>query len=192
MRHVRLLLFALALAVPACSLLPRRQPAPALHDFGSASHAAEPSASAWSTVRVDAPEWLRDEGIRYRLRYSDPTRIRFYARDRWLAPPPALLAQRLSVSAGGRGYRLRIRLLDFEQVFDEPRSARTVLNFQATALAADGGEIVAARMFRLSRATPSPDAAGAVAAFSALVDEAVGLLEHWRAELPMVPAAGRH
>jgi len=177
--------FSFLLAAAGCSVLPQREPPPALHDFGPRPHhSTEQVTTAWSSVTVDAPEWLQDEQIRYRLLYADPTRMRFYTRDRWLAPPPALLAQRWSAVSDGRGYRLRIGLIDFEQVFDRAGHARAVLQFRATAEIPDSRRPVGERVFQFTRATPSADAAGAVTAFAALVDEAATSVEAWLAALP--------
>ena len=180
---------ALMLAISGCSVFPPPSPPPALHDLGPSGNRAEPTQATWSTVEVDAPQWLQDEHIRYRLLYADPTRVRLYARDQWLAPPPSLLAQRLSLAGGGRGYRLHIRLLDFEQTFDGPKSARVILTFVAKAVTPETSQTAGQRVFQLNRTASSADAAGAVAAFAALVDEAVILIGAWVAEMPAYPEA---
>ncbi|MCI0655089.1 MAG: PqiC family protein [Methylococcaceae bacterium] len=187
-----LLAIGLIISVSSCSLFPERPSSLALHDFGSsekftASQSGGSEASAWSTVSVEAPEWLQNENIRYRLLYIDPTRVRFYAQDRWLASPPAMLAQRLSVTNGTHGWRLKIRLLEFEQIFDGPQRARVILAFRASVQPPTGEEIVADKLFNLSLPSPTPDAAGAVTASAKLVDEAVHSLQTWFTELPAQP-----
>ena len=177
--------FSFLLAAAGCGVLPQREPPPALHDLGPRPHhSTEQVTTAWSSVTVDAPEWLQDEQIRYRLLYADPTRMRFYTRDRWLAAPSALLAQRWSAVGDPHGYRLHIGLMDFEQLFDRPGNARAILRFRATAELPDSHQPVAERVFQFTRATPSADAAGAVTAFAALVDEAATSVEAWLAALP--------
>jgi len=175
----------LLLALASCSLLPDRPPTPALHDFGPAETRSSDATAAWSAVAVDAPEWLQSENIRYRLLYAEPTRVRFYAQDRWLAPPPALLAQRLSLSQGAGGLRLKIRLLEFEQVFDTPQTAHMTLIFRATAMQPDNDAIAAEQVFHFTRPTPAANAQGAVTSFASLIGEAVNSLRNWLAGLPI-------
>ncbi|MDD2768909.1 MAG: hypothetical protein PHT19_09250 [Methylococcus sp.] len=156
----------LALAVPACSMLPERPPQPALHDFGIAA----PSAPApWSAAEVDAPDWLQTDRLQYRLLYANPTELRAYAQDRWVAPPPALLEQRLKSSRSSTGYRLRIELQTFEQVFDRPGNSRVTMSFRAETPSGD-------ETFRLDQPAASADAAGAVQAFAQMVDRAIAQL----------------
>ncbi len=187
-----ILAIGVMLIVSACNLFPDRPSSPALHDFGSSekfsgSQSGGLGESAWSTVSVEAPEWLQNENIRYRLLYADPTRVRFYAKDRWLASPPAMLAQRLSLVGGGRGSRLKIRLLEFEQVFDEPQKARVKLVFSASAQRPATEEVVGNKVFSLSLPSPTEDAAGAITASAKLIDEAVNSLQTWITELPAQP-----
>ncbi len=131
-----------------------------------------------------SPEWLNNENIHYRLLYADPTRVRSYSQDRWIAPPPDLLAQRLSLMGGGNGHGLKIKLLEFEQVFDGPGQARLILAFRAIAENSTDEGATSERLFQFSRPTPGADAQGAVTAVSALVEEAAKSLEAWLHGLP--------
>jgi cholesterol transport system auxiliary component len=160
----------LLLAVPACSVLPERAPQPALHDFGAAVAAAP---APWSSIEVDAPDWLQTDRLQYRLLYANPTELRAYALDRWIAPPPALLEQRLKAERNGSGYRLRIELQAFEQVFDRSGSSHVTIRFRAETPTAD-------KTFQLDQPTASPDAAGAVTAFAQLVERTVAVLRAWQ------------
>lgn len=171
-----------------CNLVPERPPAPTLHDFGPAAVGQAPL--PWSMVEVEAPDWLQDDRIHYRRLYADPTRVDSYARSRWVAPVPDLLKERLAEAGGGLGHRLRLRLLDFEQVFDRPESTRVVIRFHAV-VQGPGGQPVGERSFRLSRPAPTPDAAGAVAAFADSMTEALARLGEWLAEsLPSAADGG--
>ncbi|MDD5034503.1 MAG: hypothetical protein PHE55_07060 [Methylococcaceae bacterium] len=178
---------AAMLSISACSFFPDRPPTPALHDFGSGERFLARETLAWSKVKVEAPDWLQNEHIRYRLLYADPSRVRFYAQDRWLAPPPSLLEQQLSMAGGGSGYRMKIRLLEFEQVFDQPQSARAILAFRASAERSDGGEVAGERAFRFELPASSADAKGAVTAAANLIDKAVDSLVTWLSQLPPRP-----
>jgi cholesterol transport system auxiliary component len=169
MRRISWILL-LSLSAPACSLLPERVPPPALHDFGAPGAAAP---APWSQVQVDAPDWLQTDRLQYRLLYARPTELRAYTLDRWVAPPPALLEQRLNAGRSGSGYRLRIELEAFEQVFDRPGSSRVMIRFRAETPSD-------ARTFQLDQSAASPDAAGAVTAFARLADRADAALRAWQ------------
>jgi len=97
----------------------------------------------------------------------------------WLAPPPDLLAHRLRETVETRGYRLRLHLTAFEQVFLSRDQSEVILRFRAIAETAENGRSIAERDFAFTHATPSPDATGAVAAFAAVVDEAVPAVRDW-------------
>jgi cholesterol transport system auxiliary component len=131
------------------------------------------------TVTVTAPQWLQNENIRYRQPYADPTRVGFYTQDRWLAAPAAMLAQRLTLFNGKPGWRLKITLLEFEQVFETPQTARMILVFRATAQSPSSEDIAADTVFNLSMPAASADAQGAVSAAALLVAEAVNALQKW-------------
>lgn len=171
----RPLLMALILVVAGCSVLPARPPAPALHDFGPAAAA---SSGPGARMSVDAPDWLMSEQIHYRLAFDDPTRVRYYNLDRWLAPPPVLLAQYLSIPAGD-DLQVTVRLLDFEQVFDSATSARAVMRFRVSVAVSGDERAGRATEFRLSRPCLTADAKGAVTAFALLVAEARTRLAAW-------------
>ena len=176
-------LLTACLLLAGCQVLPERPPLPAFHDFGPAPPSAG-EAPPWSAVSVEAPEWLQDPMIRYRLLYAQPTQVRFYALDRWVAPPPDLLAHRWASSRAAEGYELKIELQGFEQVFERPDQSSVSLRFHADAVDPMSGHSVAERVFRLSRPTRSADAAGAVEAFSGLVSQAVAQVSEWMAKLP--------
>ncbi|WP_256996350.1 ABC-type transport auxiliary lipoprotein family protein [Methylococcus capsulatus] len=160
----------LSLATSACSLLPERPPQPAQHDFGAAGAAAP---APWSSVDVDAPEWLRNDRLQYRLLYAKPTELRSYTLDRWIAPPSELLEQRLKAGRSANGYRLHIELQAFEQVFERPGSSHVMIRLRAETPADT-------ETFQFDQPTASPDAAGAVQAFAQAVDRAVAQLRAWR------------
>ncbi|MCU0734742.1 MAG: PqiC family protein [Methylotetracoccus sp.] len=181
--HFSRLLTACLLLLAGCQVLPARPPLPALHDFGPAPPSAG-EAPPWSAVSVDAPEWLQDPMICYRLLYAQPTQVRFYALDRWVASPPDLLAHRWASSRAAEGYELKIELQGFEQVFERPDQSSVSLRFHAEAVDPVRGHSVAERVFRLSQPTRSANAAGAVEAFSRLVSQAAAQVSDWMAKLP--------
>lgn len=182
-------LMTTCLLLAGCQVLPERPPPPALHDFGPMPPAAEDGVP-WAAVSVDAPEWLQDPLIRYRLLYAKPTQVRFYTLDRWVAPPPDLLAHRLASNLAGRGYELKIELQGFEQVFEQPTQTLVWMRLHADAVDPISGRSVGERVFRWSRPTQSADAAGAVTAFSGLVTQAVAQISDWMTRLPPIEYRG--
>ena len=162
----------------ACSILPKPAPSPALHDFGPP--ASVPAAAVPVEASVSAPAWLDDTAIYYRLMYSDPTQLRAYADNRWLAPPAELLQTRLHAefANGNAHYRLHVQLLDFEQVFDSAQSAHISLRAQASLLDLSKGTTVGERMFTVTQST-SPDVQGAVSGDAQAADELITQLTQW-------------
>lgn len=183
-----MLVTALSLVSTACGLNRAALSLPVTHDFGPEPAATPPSAVTWSVASSDAPAWLQDDRIRYRLLYADPSQVRFYTRDVWAAPPPQLLAQRIDLAGAGGGgrYRLRVQVREFEQVFDQPDHARAVLRLRVSAYRPDSMQPVAERWFQFDEPTPSADAPGAVAAYSGLADRAIGEIRAWLTNLPPV------
>lgn len=164
-----LLIGLLILGSSACSTYPEQL---ALHDFGLPVVADGFQAN----VRIEAPEWLQDNRIRYRLLYASPTQVRFYTLDRWIASPPELFEQQLLVGGKLPGRRLIIRLLDFEQQFDAPDSARAMLRLSVSVDANDNTP-VATQIMSLEQATTTPDAKGAVDGLARLTRQAVDKIQ---------------
>ncbi|HWP00417.1 MAG TPA: hypothetical protein VNL74_07315 [Methylococcus sp.] len=173
------------MVVPACTVLPERPPQATVHDFGPWQ--GDETRAHWSTVEITAPDWLQEERIRYRLLYANPTAVRFYTQDRWVAPAPVLLAQRLRAAAGRDGYRLLIELQSFEQAFDRPGHSSVIVDFRAKAWEGGKSGIPHEGVFRLSVPTPTADAAGAVAAFAEAVQDGMRELDSWLGSLRTMP-----
>lgn len=173
------LLYALAsvifIGIAGCSF--HTQPPPALHDFGVQPTAS--NASPQTSIDVEAPEWLESTKIRYRLLYASPTQVRSYTLDRWIAPPAKLLEQELEASGSNLGYPIKVNLLDFEQQFDRPGHAKALMSFTVTAYTSNLKTRLGSKTFRLERVTATPDAEGAVNAFSELSRRAAGQVEGW-------------
>lgn len=171
------LLMILFLSV-GCGMTPKQ---PALHDFGLTTPApldnGKPEAEPMITV--DAPSWLWDTRIRYRLLYKSLTHIGFYALDLWIAPPPELFRQQLLAGGKLSNYRLIVRLLEFEQQFDALDKARVVLRFSAEVRSLDNQRIIGMQTFRLEQATTSANAVGAVAGFADLTRQASDRIHGW-------------
>ena len=104
-------------------------------------------------ITVDAPTWLWDNRIRYRLLYASPTRVGFYALDLWVAPPPELFEQLLIASGKIQNYSLVIWLNDFEQQFQAPDRARVILRFSVEAYAVGNSKKAFTQEFALEYPT---------------------------------------
>lgn len=177
----------IGLAVAGCQLLPDRPPPQTVHDFGPVRGATLAVAAPWSQVTVEAPDWLQDRLIRYRLLYAQPTEVRYYSQSRWIAPPPELLANRLGAACSNSGIGLTIAIQSFEQVFERPGQSTVVLQTRAELVDARSTKVLGSRSFRWSRPTLSGDAPGAVAAFASLADLARSELSSWATSLAPLP-----
>jgi cholesterol transport system auxiliary component len=174
-----LLIGWLALVSTACSVIDKQ---PALHDFGQS--VVSSAQQGKMSITVNAPTWLWDNRIRYRLLFVSPSQIRFYGLDRWIASPPELFEQLLIFSGKALDYTLLIRLQDFEQQFDAADRARVVLRFSVQAYSIKDKQEVGRQEFLLQQATKTPDAAGAVSGFTDLAQQAAKRIQDWLAGLP--------
>jgi cholesterol transport system auxiliary component len=184
MKHLLIgfLLFSALLFGTSCTISPKE---PVLHDFGLPTPASTFKSKQGNnpTITVDAPTWLWDNRIRYRLLYASPTRVGFYALDLWVASPPELFEQFLISTGRTQNYSLIIRLHDFEQQFYAPDRARVVLRFSVEAYSGDNNKKVSAQEYYLELPTLTPDAAGAVSGFANLAQLAADRIQVWLAGL---------
>lgn len=172
-----LLIGWLAFIGAGCSVTAKQ---PAVHDFGLSRSAATQQAGV--SVTVNAPAWLWDNRIRYRLLFASPSQVRFYGLDRWVASPPELLEQLLASGGKAQDYALIVRVQDFEQQFDAPDRARAVLRFFVEAYS--DNKKIGAQEFNLQQVTQTPDAIGAISGFTDLAQQAAGKIQDWLAGLP--------
>lgn len=176
----RPLIGLLLLSTSSCSLLTSTPSA--VHDFGYpfANAPSETTASPQqSAVTVEAPKWLTDNRIRYRLLYSTPTQVRFYSLDRWIAPPSELFEQRLNNDGKQWTSPVAIQLQVFEQHFETLNKAKVVMHFTATTTPDDKRHQPRTRNFNLQLPCPTPDAKGAVSGFTRLTKQAVDKVQAW-------------
>ena len=179
---IGLLLLFTVLSGTGCSISSRQ---PALHDFGLpvSSSTYKNDRGNNPVINVDAPTWLWEDRIRYRLRYASPNRVGFYTLDLWVAPPPELFEQLLISSGKIQNYSLVILLHDFEQQFDAPDRARVVLRFSVEAYSRGNSRKAFTQEFYLEQPTTTPDAAGAVSGFDNLTRQAAERIQVWLAGL---------
>lgn len=177
-----ILLMAVILINPACSLAVKLPPV-AIHDLRAKGQNHVTTGTTWAVGALDAPAWLWDDRIRYRLLYDDATLIRYYSLDRWEAPPPALLEQRLSNAGAHPDFILLIRLKQFEQEFDALDKAKAIISLDVEARKGKDQHLVGERSFKLQQMTASADAAGAIQSFTILTDQAAAKIRTWLTEL---------
>jgi cholesterol transport system auxiliary component len=175
MKHLFIAL--LILLNSACSTPSNKQAA--LHDFGVYTPPTGKQTGIKADITVESPEWLGNQCIQYRLLYSEPTRLRCYNLDQWIAPPTELFKQQLLTSAIPIKQRLHIQILNFEQQFDAPKQARVVLTLVVNAYQPQTDRLIASQTFQLQQTTASPDAAGAVTAFAHLTQQANIKIQLW-------------
>lgn len=164
--------------ISACSVGSNHR-LPVSHDLGPIAKTTTQDIA----VTLDAPVWLWDERIRYRLLYEDTTVIHYYNLDRWEASLPALLERRLTINSE-QPFMLKVHLTQFEQQFETLDQARVVMGLIISVIAKKDYRLLANRSFNLSQNTVSPDAAGAILGFITLTEKARTDIEAWLATLP--------
>jgi cholesterol transport system auxiliary component len=175
---MKYLLIAITLVANGCNILPK---AADVHDFGLTSQnttAGQTRLTSSPPVNVEAPKWLNDNRIRYRLLYASPTQVRYYMHDKWLASPPELFAQLLNTSNLTVRNPLTVTLLTFEQQFTTPNQAHVSMRFTVSG-GTESKNNTDKQNFSLTLPCPNPDAKGAVSAFSTITRMAVDKINSW-------------
>lgn len=181
-------LAATAVLLSACSI-GKLPPSPGLFDLGPppARTTGLAAGSQVQLIELTAPVWLASPGIAYRLDYSDAYRREIYRDSRWVAPPAALLTERLRQrfaatavpgDPAAKPLLLRLELEEFAQFFSGP--SRSEVRLRVRARVGDAQ----LKVFEISRPSGSADAAGAVQALSAASDDLGDQLLAWLATLP--------
>jgi cholesterol transport system auxiliary component len=175
-------------ALSGCSVLPAAAPPPKLHDFGPLAADVDASPAAIHSVTVDAPAWLADDAIHYRLLYADPTALRSYADNRWAAAPADLLGAGLGyllpyhpAATSGDLFELHVTVLEFEQDFSAATQASATVVMDASLIRSADGKMIAQRRFRWSVPT-DPGISGAVAGLAKLGAQSETDIAAWARE----------
>ncbi|MFC5473133.1 ABC-type transport auxiliary lipoprotein family protein [Paraherbaspirillum soli] len=170
---------------------------PVQYDFGSLPPAAAAAAlPPISLADVNAPAWLDNNMMFFRLAYANQQQPRPYAGSRWTMPPAQLFQQRLKsrlAQAGGTVLALsdaalnmpvlRIDLDDFTQTFDTPSHSVSQLTVRASLF--NGRLLLAQKTFSRQADTPSADAPGAARAFATVNDAVIDDMMNWLASVPV-------
>lgn len=178
------LLLASAAVLSACTVGGNKVSAPALFDLGPLPSSAAAALPDLQVSEMNAPPWLASAGMAYRLVYLNEFQAQFYRDSRWAAPPAALLTERLRQklalglrSASNKPVALRLELVEFEQRFNAPLQSEVKVSLRAR-LGEGSGTV---QIFELVKPSRSPDAAGAVRAFSEASDELLNQVLAWAA-----------
>lgn len=147
---------------------------PVTHDLGQLNNSQERL-----TITVDAPVWLWDSRIRYRLLYKDPTAIAYYNLDRWEAPVPSLLEQQLNIPELTKPLYLKIKLTQFEQQFSALDTAHVIMELRVSAFSSKENTLLAKQVFKGVEITTTPDAQGAILGFSHLTKKINTQITSW-------------
>lgn len=136
-------------------------------------------------VEVRAPLWFDALAINYRLNYAEPTRLREYARARWVGPPAQLIQLHLGRGLGlipaGQGRAacvLRLDIEEFSQIFDSPVISRGVLQGRLQWLDRGRGQLAEQRV-DIRIPAGSADSRGGVAALTAAVETLTANISGW-------------
>lgn len=190
---------ACLLMLAGCAKFASRQTFPRHYTLAASSSPAHESTQPASRMalhlaRINAPPWLQDTELYYRLDYSHDDRIAAYAQSDWVAPPAGLLEPLIrNAIAGGAGWRivtgpgdtakadfnLDIRLDDFSQVFTSPRQSHGVLDATATLVDNRNGNAAAQKHFHFQASAPSANAAGGVKALNRVALQFSAALAQW-------------
>lgn len=172
----------LSASISACSI-GSKPSMPIIHDLGPAAQHTSNNV----TITMDAPVWLWDDRIRYRLLYDDATVIRYYNNDRWEAPLPALLERRLIITGLRRPVHLRVQLTQFEQQFEAADIAHVVMTLTVNIFAVNSTGLQGERRFSLIQKNVTPNAAGAIIGYGALIEQAQTEIQTWLSTLSDEP-----
>lgn len=192
-----LLVVLSSLVLSACAT--RGQDAPSQYDLGStevrkAGFSLPSDMPPVLMAGVQAPYWLDNMMIHYRLAYVDDREIRSYSISRWAMPPARLMDQKLTsriAAAGGivlrasdrvrDGILLRMELENFSQRFDSADRSMAEIALRVSAFR--GQVLLGQRTFHQYSPAPSPDAAGGVKAMANAGDAIADKVMVWLAEL---------
>jgi cholesterol transport system auxiliary component len=161
-----------------------------IYDFGIPAAVAPPPGQDVFVADIRAAEWLGTTEMLYRLEYRNPRNLAPYAASRWAGPPAHMLTIRLRQSVGNatsaRGKQAKCSLAlfisEFSQVFATEQNSRAVMHVRASLTDTATTERAQVREFRIEKTAPTPNAAGAAAAFSEIAASAAEELNAWITE----------
>ena len=198
--------------VSGCSVIDKPTRA-SLYDFGPGALSTQ--AGTGTTVPALPPLALADiatsggaldnQGVLYRLAYTDAQQLRPYSQARWSMPPAQLVRQRLRERLSQRRVvlkasegvalnrsqtaslpMLRLELEEFSQLFSAPDASVGLIRLHATLvdITPAGERLVGQRSIVVKRPASSADAPGGVRALTEATDAAIEEIEQWLLQTP--------
>lgn len=172
----------------------------ALYDFGTmqntGSEQALPALPPISIAEIQAPAWLDNTHMFFRLNYANEQQPRPYAYSRWTMPPAQLFSQRIKsrlAQAGGAVLPttagivntpvLRLEADNFMQLFESAEKSTVRIELRATV--SQGSRFIGQKSFIKQLLAPTADASGEAAAMSLASDAAIEDIAAWLATLPL-------
>jgi cholesterol transport system auxiliary component len=150
---------------------------------------------AISVAEIQAPTWLDNQMMFYRLNYANDQQLRAYANSQWTMPPAQLFAQRLKTRLSQAGSVvvpassgaidlpvLRIEVDDFSQQFESANRSTVSVALRTSLF--DGRNLRAQKMFVKQLPTTSADAPGGAVALASASDAIINEMAAWLATLP--------
>lgn len=188
------------LLLTGCTLIPKPDVNTAVYNFVAntspqATQIDQPTVKSGKKIliaNVTVPLWLDTPAIQYRLDYHNTARSYTYANSRWSSPPAFLLTQQIKqrIAADTRHlvikdssvaiaeYELHIELEAFTHVFSTPSDSHVLVRFRAS-LVNNAHRMIAQKIFSTTHAAVTPDAPGAVDAFTAASGQLTDSLVDW-------------
>ncbi len=171
----------------------------ATYDFGpqhQPSNSTQPFLQQKKSLLIadaTAPTWLENTAIHYRLSYHNPSQSYTYASSRWIAPPAAILTQKIrdrivadtqaqvikNSSTAKADYILHIELDELIQVFDAMNESHVVMSIRASLIERNSRHLFAQKDLSVKEQAPTADAAGAVFALSSASNQLIQELIAW-------------
>ncbi|MCP5244690.1 MAG: membrane integrity-associated transporter subunit PqiC [Burkholderiales bacterium] len=183
-----------------CTIFPKPNTTVATFNFIADTSAKnnqldQPAAKSGKKILIThttAPLWLDTQAIYYRLAYHNPFQSYAYSNSRWSSPPAFLLTQQIKQKIAADTNHLiikdssmaivenelHIELEDFSHIFDTLTDSRVVIRFQAS-LVNNSHRLIAQKVFSAQQMAQSPDATGAVNAFSIASNQLMDELIQW-------------
>ncbi len=196
----RLTLISILLLLTGCAAWHNKPVTVSVFDFSaSQQRQQDPSPARWQSrksiliVDTTAPSWLDNTAIHYRLAYHNPAQSYNYANSRWIAPPAAILTQKIrnrivsdttgpvikNSSMAKADVLLNTELTEFIQIFDGAHDSHVMINLRASLVDRTSRQLLAQKDFAIRETTPSADATGAVASLTTSSDRLIGELILW-------------
>ncbi len=174
---------AIAALTIGCSVLPPVLPPATVHDLGAPSETQSLAPPCDPVVAVSAPDWLDDGAILYRP--DQGTQLAAYRDHRWVAPPSALLSERLRgllpapKKEGQPRCWLDLSITAFEQGFTVDGNATAMIAARARLSAGRAGPTLASADFMHREPSLTPDVQGGIPSLAAAMKALAEQVAAW-------------